>query len=91
MKDILVDGHRFLTTDEIADAVLDYAWLLRSTGGADVVEFSGIHEGEVARCALLLGSSGSLAVVDAGVALPSTFMSSDRDCAEIVRRADALR
>jgi hypothetical protein len=91
MKDILIDGHRFLTSDDVADAVMDYARLLHLTGGTDVVEFAGIHEGEVSRCALLLGCSGSLAVVDAGVGLPSTLSGADTDYAEIARRADALR
>jgi hypothetical protein len=91
MKDILIDGHRFLTSDDVAHAVLDYARLLHVTGGTDVVEFAGIHEGEIARCSLLLGCSGTLAVVDAGVGLPSTLLGSDSDYAEISRRADALR
>ena len=42
MKDILIEGHRILTTDDIADAVLAYA-ALRTFGGGEArrVRFGG--------------------------------------------------
>ena len=90
MKDILIDGHRILTTDEVADAVVDYARVLQYHGRVDVVHFPSIHDGELSRCSMLLGS-GLLAVVEAPVAISATVLGADRACAEIVRRADALR
>ena len=56
MKDILIDGHRILTTDEVADAVIDYARVLQDHGRSDVVHFPSIHDGELSRCSMLLGS-----------------------------------
>ncbi|GAA3911776.1 hypothetical protein [Microbacterium invictum] len=90
MKDILIDGHRILTTDEVADAVIEYARKLLVAGYSDIVEFPTVHDGELARCSLLLGS-GSLAVVDAGVVMSSSFGDADQARAEIHRRADSLR
>lgn len=90
MKDILIDGHRILTSDEIADAVIDYARLLIDHGRADVVEFPSIHNGELARCALLLGGSSTIATVEAPVSVPDEAMGSNRACAEITRRVAAL-
>ncbi len=90
MKDILIAGHRILTTDEVADAVIDYAQKLVSKGDTDVVEFPTLYDGEAARCMLLLGT-GSLAVVDAAVVLAPSLRDADEACAEIDRRAHALR
>jgi hypothetical protein len=90
MKDILVDGHRILTSDEVADAVIDYALILAERGGADVVEFPSIHNGAQTRCALLLGG-GAIAVVEAPRELAAVLGGAERASAEIVRRADALR
>jgi len=90
MKDILIDGHRILTTDEIADAVITYAQLLLTHGQTDVVEFPSFHDGMPASCTILLGGSGTLAVVDAPMSLTDTSMGSERACAEITRRSDAL-
>ncbi|GAA1636227.1 hypothetical protein [Microbacterium flavum] len=91
MKDILIEGHRILTTDAIADAVLFYARTLREHGGTDIVEFPSIHDGNPTLCSLLLGGSGVMAVVDAPMALASPVGGADLACDEITRRADALR
>ena len=53
MKDILIEGHRILTTDDIADAVLSYARALLERGGTDIVEFPSFHEGNPTLCAPL--------------------------------------
>ena len=55
MKDILIEGHRILTTDDIADAVLAYARVLLERGTADIVEFPSIHDGSPTLCSLLIG------------------------------------
>lgn len=91
MKDILIDGHRILTTDDIADAVIAYARMLLDRGQTDVVEFPSIHDGAHASCSILLGGSGGLAVVEAPMSLPDESMGSDGACAEITRRVNALR
>ena len=91
MKDILIEGHRILTTDAIADAVLSYARALRERGGTDIVEFPSIHDGNPTLCAMLLGGSGTLAVVDAPLALAGAVGGADLALDEITRRANALR
>lgn len=90
MKDILIEGHRILTTDEIADAVLAYALVLRERGGSDIVEFPSIHDGNPTLCSLLLGGSGVLAVVDAPFALSTPVGGAELAWHEITRRAAAL-
>jgi anaerobic glycerol-3-phosphate dehydrogenase len=90
MKDILIEGHRLLTTDEIADAVIDYARVLHLSQHADVVEFPTLLDGEISHCSLLLTPVTSVAVVDADV-LPPTLPGAGDAHAEIQRRADALR
>ena len=91
MKDILIEGHRILTTDDIADAVLSYARVLLERGSVDIVEFPSIHDGNHTVCYLLLGGLGFLAVVDAPVALSAPVSGADRARDEITRRAHALR
>lgn len=91
MKDILIDGHRILTTDEIADAVLSYARLLLERQETDIVDFPSLYDGTLSQCSVLLGGAGPLAVVDVVMDLPVVVHGAERACAEIMRRADALR
>ncbi|MFV4914406.1 hypothetical protein PFZ49_12870 [Microbacterium lacticum] len=91
MKDILIGGHRILTTDDIADAVLSYARVLIERRTADIVEFPSIHDGSPTLCSLLLGGAGLMAVVDAPVALAAPVGGADLALDEITRRAAALR
>ncbi len=91
MKDILIDGHRILTTDQIADAVLEYAHLLMERHQTDIVEFPSLYDGTLTQCSILLGGAGPLAVLDAVMDLPVAVDGADDACAEITRRADALR
>ncbi len=90
MKDILIEGHRILTTDDIADAVLSYALVLRDCGGSDIVEFPSIHDGNPTLCSLLLGGSGVMAVVDAPLALSAPVGGAVLAYYESNRRAAAL-
>lgn len=91
MKDILIEGHRILTTDDIADAVIAYARLLAARGSADVVEFPSIHDGAPALCSLLIGGASVMAIVDAPLALSAPVGGAEAARDEILRRADALR
>lgn len=91
MKDILIEGHRILTTDEIAAAVLDYAQSLLERGATDVVDFPGIHDGDCKQCSLLLGAATNLVLVDAPLEVSTRLGGAERASAEITRRADALR
>lgn len=91
MKDILIEGHRILTTDDVAEAVLSYARVLLERGSTDIVEFPSIHDGNPTLCSLLLGGAGLMAVVDAPVALSAPVGGAELACDEITRRAEALR
>lgn len=91
MKDILIDGHRLLTTDEIADAVIAYAKLLHGAEETDVVDFPTVHDGELSQCSLLLSGHVAVAVVDATDVLAPSLPGADDALAEIERRAAALR
>lgn len=90
MKDILIEGHRLLTTDGIADAVIDYARLLHTHSQTDVVDFPTLHDGELSHCSLLLTPATAVAIVDADV-LPPSIPGAEGAREEIARRADALR
>jgi hypothetical protein len=91
MKDILIEGHRILTTDDIADAVLSYARALIERGGTDIVEFPSFHEGSPTLCSLLLGGCSMMAVVDAPMALSAPVGGAELARDEINRRTNALR
>lgn len=91
MKDILIEGHRILTTDDIAAAVIGYARVLLERGGTDIVEFPSFHDGTPTLCSLLLGGSGMMAVVDAPLELTASVGGAELARDEITRRANALR
>ena len=91
MKDILIEGHRILTTDQIAEAVIDYARVLLERGGHDIIEFPSFHDGIPGQCTLLLGGSCTIAVVDAPLEMSATVGGADHARDEIARRANALR
>ncbi len=91
MKDILIEGHRILTTDDIADAVLAYARALLTRGETDIIEFPSFHEGVPTLCSLLIGCSAVMAVVDAPMALSAPVGGADLAYDEITRRTNALR
>ncbi len=90
MKDILIEGHRILTTDALADAVLAYAQRLLETGSTDIVVFPSIHEGALSECRMLLGAGIPLATLQATTALASDVPGADAACIEIAHRTAAL-
>ena len=90
MKDILIEGHRILTTDDVADAVLVYAQRLMEVGATDIVEFPSIDDGALSVCRMLLGTGIPVAVLDATTSLASDVRGADLAYEEISRRAAAL-
>lgn len=87
MKDILIQGHRIATTDAVADAVLEYAQLLAREQRSDVIELPIMHDGVLARCAMLLTSNSHLVVVGTEERWPGTLAGAEEAAAEILRRA----
>lgn len=92
MKDLLISGSRFLTTDEVADAVLHYAQALAQYGRADIVRFPALVDGVAANSWLALGP-GSGTVIAAVEVLDSPIerlAGSHEASAEIQRRTEQL-
>lgn len=90
MKDILIEGHRILTTDDVADAVLVYAQRLMQNCSTDIVEFPSINDGAPSLCRMVLGNGMPLATLEATTALASDVDGADAACAEILRRTRSL-
>jgi hypothetical protein len=92
MRDLLISGSKFLTTDEVADAVLHYAQVLTRYGRSDVVRFPALVDGVSANSwlALGLGSGSMLAAVEV-VDSPIEHLSGATEAsAEIERRCAIL-
>ncbi|MFJ6651176.1 hypothetical protein ACIQLJ_00095 [Microbacterium sp. NPDC091313] len=63
MHEIMFAGERLLTTDAVADALLQYAHRLAELGRHDVVAIPVIEDGAATTCRLLLAPTTSLGVV----------------------------
>ena len=92
MRDLLISGSRFLTTDEVADAVLHYAQVLAQYGRADVVRFPALVDGVQATSWLTLGPGlgaplAAISVEDSPVA---SLDGATEATAEIQRRAEQI-
>ena len=92
MKDLLVSGSRFLTTDEVADAILHYAQVLAQYGRSDIVRFPALVDGFPANSWLALGpiSGSTLAAVEVIDSLIGTLEGASEASAEIHRRSDRV-
>ncbi|MFH8250137.1 hypothetical protein ACH3VR_07210 [Microbacterium sp. B2969] len=88
----MIGGSRFLTTDDVADAVLDYARALAQYGRSDIVRFPALVDGVAATSWLTLGpSSGStLAAVSVSDAPIGTLEGANEASEEISRRTRTL-
>lgn len=90
MKDIFFQGHRVLTTNRVADAVLRYAQLLAESGRTDIVEFPVVQDGGLSRCTVLLGQQLPLAAIDVPADYPDNLTGANAAADVIWARADAL-
>lgn len=86
MKDLLINGMRFLTTDEIAEATLEYVTVLNQYHRADTVRFPALIEGREAQTAVALGPSTHLVVIDAPDVHPRTLTGARAAVDELHRR-----
>lgn len=91
MKDILFAGHRILTTNEIADIVIHYAAALVASGGADVVTFPGIKDGDRVECSLVIGCGTSIAAMTVPEAYPAQLTGASEASEAIDERFAVLR
>jgi hypothetical protein len=92
MKDLLISGSRFLTTDDVADAVMHYAQVLAQYGRFDVVRFPALVDGIEATSWLTLGpgSGSSLAAVQVVDSPIASLAGAGEAFAEIERRSARL-
>jgi hypothetical protein len=91
MKDLFFQGHRVLTTDRVADAVMSYAQRLSAAGRTDIVEFPVVQDGALSTCTLLIGQQAtSLASVGVPQAYPDTLTGANAAADEIQSREAAL-
>ncbi len=89
MKRILYSSAGFLTDDEIADALMDYASVLAIVDSADVVTCEGVDdEGKVRVYRLLVGPSSQILSVTTDA--PPAEMNVGESVAELRRRAQYL-
>jgi hypothetical protein len=88
MKDLLFSGSRFLTTDDVADAVMHYAQVLARHGEADIVRFPALFDGVAATSWLSLGAGtgATIAAVEVADSTIGTIAGAREACAEIMRR-----
>lgn len=92
MKDLLISGSRFLTTDDVADAVLQYARVLSQYGRSDVVRFPALVDGVAATSWLTLGpgSGATLAAVSVEDSPIGSLAGAREATEEIQRRTEEL-
>ena len=77
MKLISTGAERFLTSDEVADRILEYAGVLARAGTADVVQIAILADsGESAAARLLLGPASQISLAPSDAAERVTILSS---------------
>lgn len=86
MKDLLINGTRFLTTDAIADAALAYVTVLNQYHRSDTVRFPAVVEGRAAKAAVVLGPSTHLVVLDAPDVMPAGLDGASEAVDDLQRR-----
>ncbi|GAA1930740.1 hypothetical protein GCM10009775_23490 [Microbacterium aoyamense] len=91
MKDLLIGGTRFLTTDELADSLLEYSGLLNLYNSVDLVRFPAIVGGTSSHSAIALGAGSALVVVDAPDVIPVRIAGAGEAAADIRRRSARYR
>jgi len=91
MKDLLIAGTRFLTTDEIADSLLEYSGLLSQYHSIDLVRFPAIVGGTSSQSSIALGAGSPLVVVDAPDVIPVRLAGAGEVAADIRRRSARYR
>jgi hypothetical protein len=84
MKDLLINGTRFLTTDEIADAALDYSSMLHQFHLVDTIRFPAVVDGMTSRAAVAVGVGAHIVVIDEPGVIPIR-LSGAAEAAEIIR------
>ena len=91
MKDLLIGVTRFLTTDQIAESLLEYSALLALHHRVDLVRFPAIVGGTATEASITLGVGSPLVVVDAPDVIPVRITRAGEAAADIRARMAPLR
>jgi hypothetical protein len=90
MFDFLVNGARVLTTDDVADAVLEYSRLLSERGRTALVTFPAVVDGHTGETWMSIGAGLQLVAVRTDPELPLTIEGTDFAVWHLRRRAQEL-
>ena len=88
MKRISTGAERFLTSDAVADGVLDYAGALSRVGTAETITIPFIESGAPAEARLLLGPASQISLLPGQG--PERLLDDAAALAELRRRMAAL-
>jgi hypothetical protein len=90
VRDFLVNGARVLTTDDVADAVLEYAGALAGSGKAAVVRFPAVVEGQTGLTWMTVGAGAPVLAVQFDTEVPISLEGSEFAAHDIRRRTAHL-
>lgn len=90
MFDFLVNGARVLTSDDVADAVLEYSRVLSERGRTALVTFPAIVDGHHGETWMSLGSGLQLVAVRSEPELPISLEGTEFAVWHIRRRTQEL-
>lgn len=90
MKDLLINGTRFLTTDDIAEATLQYSSILNQFHLVDTIRFPAVVGGTAAQTAVAVGVGAHVIVIDVPDEIPIRLFGA-REAAATIRRQHADR
>ena len=88
MKALLFQGNRVVTSDEVADAVLDYVSVLFATGLRETIHIPVVSDGAISDCTITFGPEVAWAAVSVPGTSPDGFPGS-RETAELLRERRA--
>ena len=90
MFDIFVTGARLATSDDVAEALLEYVRVLADQGRTELVSFPALLDGQPAQAWLTLGAGMPLAAVRSEPQLPLSLEGEELAAWSIRRRAAVL-
>ena len=91
MRDLLVSGTRVMTSDDVAEALLDYAVELTSHHATAVARFPAIVDGQHVETQMVLGAGIPLTSVSVDPVLPVDLDGADLAAAQIRNRIWTLQ
>jgi hypothetical protein len=90
MKDVLVNGSRMTTTDDVADALLHYTLQLTASHATEMVEFPALVDGRHSAVRMVVGAGVPLVTVTVELGLMPEIADSEFAAWEIRERTAQL-